>query len=210
MITDCNASLDDNARTYLARMVSASGRMQMLITDILSLSRIRVAARSVARVDLAQIVREVIGDLEVGIRESSADVQVANLPTIEADASQMRQLFQNLLSNAIKFRRPDVATVVRMTSALAPAQETLGILSPAFYQISIADNGIGFETRHSEIIFGAFQRLHPRGTYVGTGMGLTICRKIVECHGGTITAKSQAGMGTEFHITLPVRQLHAR
>ena len=130
------------------------------------------------------------------IDEVQATVEIGDLPTIEADPLQMRQLLQNLIGNALKFRRDDEPPVVRVT-----AEKGDGL-----WRITVADNGIGFDRRQAERIFGVFQRLHGRTAYEGTGIGLAICRKIAERHGGTITADGVPGAGATFTVTLPERQ----
>ncbi|HVO24550.1 MAG TPA: ATP-binding protein, partial [Candidatus Margulisiibacteriota bacterium] len=143
------------------------------------------------------------------LEETHGRVEIAALPTIEADPTQMRQLLQNLLSNALKFHRPDVAPSVRVSGRLlngssrSPAQPaTEGVC-----EISVADNGIGFDEKYLDRIFTIFQRLHGRNQYEGTGLGLAICRKIVQRHRGQITAHSTPGQGATFVVTLPVRQV---
>jgi len=188
--------LTDKGRDYLARMQNAAARMQTLIEDLLSFSRVTTKAQPYAPVNLKEIATAVVSDLEVRIEESGATVEMDNLPTLDADALQMRQLFQNLISNALKFRKKDVPPVVKL--------EAVG--QGKMYEIKIIDNGIGFEEKYSDRIFTIFQRLHGRSAYEGTGIGLAVCRKIVERHGGTITAQSTPGEGATFIFTLPVKQ----
>ena len=152
--------------------------------------------------DLAEIGREVVDDLERSIEESRGSVEIRGLPTIQADPLQMRQLLQNLIGNALKFHRPSVPPCVQVVgqvrSAAAPLQGGLAC------ELSVTDNGIGFEEMYLDRIFDVFQRLHGRQEYEGTGMGLAICRKIAERHGGSITARSTPGQGSTFIILLPV------
>ncbi len=142
------------------------------------------------------------------IEQVNGRVEVGELPTVDADPLQVRQLMQNLIGNSLKYRRPDVPPVVRVSSrtlredSAAPAPRP----TQTFCQILVEDNGIGFEEIYSERIFTIFQRLHGRNEYEGTGIGLAVCRKIVERHGGTITAQSTLGKGSTFLVTLPVRQ----
>jgi signal transduction histidine kinase len=159
-------------------------------------------------VDLSAIVAEVLSDLEARVTQSGGTVDVGPLPTIEGDPLQMRQLFQNLIGNALKFNRPGVppAVTVRAVPWLAvpdgadpPAPHGAG------YRITVADNGIGFEPEYAERVFEVFQRLHGRGEYEGTGIGLAICRKIAQRHGGDILARGQPGEGATFIIDLPAR-----
>jgi signal transduction histidine kinase len=199
--------LGADGRDYVDRMHAAAARMQTLINDLLSFSRVTTKAQPFAAVDLGAVAREVVGDLEVRIESSGGRVEVGELPTIDADAVQMRQLFQNLIANALKFRRPEVAPVVRVTAAMPTEAGTPGGDGgggSGKVEIRIADNGIGFEEKYLDRIFNVFQRLHGRGQYEGTGIGLAVCRKIAERHGGSVTATSRPGEGTTFIVTLPV------
>ncbi len=199
--------LDEKGQLYLERMANSAERMQTLITDLLSLSRVSPYTRSYTCVDLNQTVTDVLYDLELQIEETKAVIQRDNLPEIEADPSQMYQLFQNLLSNALKFHRPGLPPqIVIECLAPEPGRNGAATAAPERYTIAVQDNGIGFEARHAERIFAVFQRLHGRSDYAGTGVGLAVCRKIVEQHNGSITAHSQLGEGTTFMITLPVKQ----
>lgn len=191
-------TLDAPAQDYLERMTQAAARMQRLITDLLTYSRVTTEAQPFCPVDLNEVVQGVLSDLEVQVQQSEADVLVGRLPTIEADPTQMRQLLQNLLSNGLKYRQPDRPPCIRITA------ETIEQNGRAHCQLFITDNGIGFEEKYAERIFGIFQRLHGRHEYEGSGVGLAICKKIVERHGGTITAHSQVGQGATFVVTLPM------
>jgi light-regulated signal transduction histidine kinase (bacteriophytochrome) len=191
--------LDETGIDYLARMQSGSMRMQALIDALLSYSRVTTKAQPLLPVDLNQVLAQVISDLEVRIESQQAEVIVGPLPTLAADSMQMHQLFQNLVGNALKFHRQGVAP--RITIAAAACDE-MGCC-----QIEVADNGIGFEMQYAERIFQVFQRLHGRSEYEGTGVGLAICRKIVERHGGAIYAESTPGAGARFVIHLPLGEL---
>jgi light-regulated signal transduction histidine kinase (bacteriophytochrome) len=186
--------LSDSGRDYLARMTSAARRMQDLIDDLLRFSRVTTNTRPFVAVDLAATAHEVTADLEGVMEETGATVEIGELPTVQADPLQMRQLLQNLLSNALKFHREGVAPHVQMT----------GRVDGRFAEIAVSDDGIGFEERYAQRIFRVFERLHGRGVYPGTGIGLALCRKIVERHGGTITATSAPGEGATFLVTLPL------
>lgn len=182
--------LSEKGKDYLRRMLSASMRMQGLINDLLSFSRVSAKTRTFDSVDLNKIMRGVLTDLELLIQETEARITVPTLPTIDADATQMRQLFQNLLSNAIKFRgeaKPEI---------IIGASE-----NQDFINLSISDNGIGFDEKYLDRIFQIFQRLDGR-KFDGSGIGLAICRRIANKHGGTITAKSTPGTGATFYVTL--------
>jgi signal transduction histidine kinase len=194
--------LGADGKDYVERMHSAASRMAVLIQDLLDYSRVTTQGRPFVPVDLNEIVQGVLADLETRIESSDGRVEVDPLPTIEGDPVQMRQLFQNLIANALKFRKPDAAPVVTVSAATLESNGN----GKAMAEIMVADNGIGFEERFVDRIFNVFQRLHGRNEYEGTGIGLAVCRKIVERHGGTITAKSAPGEGSTFIFTLPVRQ----
>ena len=200
--------LDDRGQDYLSRMEHAASRMQILINDLLSFSQATSQNRLSVEVDLNLIVTEVLLDLETHIEEVSAQIEVAELPTIEADSTQMRQLMQNLISNAIKFHREGEVPVVKISSRVFKERRQNGLipLNSQLCQIIIEDNGIGFDNKYADRIFAVFQRLHGHAQFKGTGVGLAICRKIVEHHKGHVTAQSSPGQGATFIITLPLKQ----
>src|SRR5262249_27951674 len=151
-------------------------------------------------------------DLEVRVEKNGARVEVGDLPTIDADPMQMRQLIQNLLSNALKFQPQNAQPIVKIASRVIPGpawnqsagtEEGKNGTANSLCEITFEDNGIGFEEKHLEKMFAVFQRLHGRTEYEGTGIGLAVCRRIVDRHGGSITAKSQLGKGATFVVTLP-------
>ncbi len=191
-------ALDDEALHYLERIQDAASRMTSLIRDLLAFSRVATRGEAFVRIDLKQIVQDVLSDLEVRIQDTGADIEVHPLPEIEADPTQMQQLFQNLIANALKFHRPEAAPHI-VVSAPTPSDAT------DFVRIIVRDNGIGFDEKYLDRIFSPFQRLHGRGEYEGTGMGLAICRRIVERHHGRIGATSAPGSGSTFIVELPVR-----
>ena len=198
----CDSTQPPETRDYLDRMQNAAARMRTLIDDLLAFSRVMRRTEPFVPVDLGRVTREVLGDLEVRIEKSGAKVEVGELPTIDADATQMRQLILNLLSNALKFQPPGGTPVVKIVARAlsAPSGEPL-------CEISVQDNGIGFEEKYLDKIFAVFQRLHGRSEYEGTGVGLAVCRRIVDRHHGNITAQSQLGQGATFLVTLPVKQV---
>jgi signal transduction histidine kinase/streptogramin lyase len=191
------SKLDDQGRDYLQRMNGAAARMQRLIDALLSLSRVTTKKNEVELIDLAALVHEVLGDLEVRIQSTGGKVIVGELPRIEGDPVQIRQLFQNLIGNALKFHKPDESPVVEVYALRR---------SPGQAEIFIVDNGIGFESKDAERVFLPFHRLHGRTEYEGTGIGLTICQKIVERHHGTIRAESVPGRGSRFVVALPAQE----
>lgn len=263
----CGAQLGAQGQDYLARMKNAASRMQTLISDLLSFARITTRAQPFGPVSLASVAADVASDLESAIERAGARVEIGDMPEIDADPTQMRQLLQNLIGNALKFRKPDVAPLVQVSAVLVEANEqpgeSIGVSTPqppeshqattsapspgpseegwgegtsdsnderlspnphaehhererptlvpegdALVQIRVRDNGIGFDEKYLDRIFNVFQRLHGRAEYEGTGIGLAVCRKIAERHGGTITAQSAPGEGATFIVTLPRR--HSR
>lgn len=188
------ATLNDEGRGYLDRIQKAASRMATLVSDLLEISRLSSKGRPFVPVDLNEVVAGVLSDLEARLAQTSGRVEVSHLPVVASDSVQMRQLFQNLIGNALKFHRPDASPVVQISAE---------IMGPSC-QISVTDSGIGFDERYLDKVFTIFQRLHGRGEYEGTGIGLAICRKIVERHGGAITARSKLGMGATFIVTLPL------
>lgn len=196
--------LDDTGRDYIERMQAATGRMQTLINDLLIWSRVTTKARPFVSVELNEVAREVVSDLEARIERTGGRVELGTLPELAADPTQMRQLLQNLIGNGLKFHRPDLPPVVSVRSE-GIRDEAGSIVQ---WRIEVADNGIGFEEKYLDRIFTIFQRLHGRDQYEGTGVGLAICRKIVERHGGTLTAHSQPEQGATFVCLLPAQQDH--
>jgi two-component system sensor kinase FixL len=205
----CAAQLDETGRECVDRMQRAAARMQTLIDGLLTLSRVTTQSHDFVRVDLAKVAQEVVSDLEVQIEQTGGRVELGKLPTIQADALQMRQLLQNLIGNGLKFRRIDEPPVVKVYGRFLPdrQQRQAGrTTEPEQCCLIVEDNGIGFDEKHQERIFGVFQRLHPRDVYEGTGIGLAICRRIAERHGGHITARSTPGSGSTFEVLLPLVQ----
>lgn len=200
----CEDGLTPPGRDYLERMQKAALRMQNLIEDLLRLSRVTTKAQPFIAVNLAQITQEVISDLEVLIQQTGGLVEVGELPTIQADPLQMRQLLQNLIGNALKFHRPDTPPIVKIYSKYFSNHLNKVFICYQFCEIIVEDNGIGFEEKYLDRIFNVFQRLHGRREYEGTGIGLALCRKIAERHSGTITAQSTPGQGSKFIVTLPI------
>lgn len=191
--------LGDRGLDYLDRMNSAGQRMRKLIDDLLNYSRVTTKAKPFERVDLNTVMEDVIADLQVRIEETDGHVEVSALPTIDADAVQMRRLLQNLVDNALKFHRESEAPLVKVYGEVMEDEVNV-------CQITVADNGIGFDRKYMAKVFAPFQRLHGQSEYEGTGMGMAICRKIAERHNGQIMADSEPDQGTTFTITLPVRQ----
>jgi signal transduction histidine kinase len=199
--------LSADAASDLERMQNAAERMQRLIDDLLTFARVTSKKREFELVDLGEVTGEVIGDLEARVSELGARIDVVDLPVVAADRLQISQLLQNLVSNALKFHRADVPPVVRIRGTVVAAQQPLSngdAPAPPSCVITVEDNGVGFEQKYAERIFSAFERLHSRSDYEGTGIGLSIARKIAWRHRGEITATSTPGQGSTFTLTLPL------
>lgn len=204
----CGQDLNAQGLDYLQRMQSAATRMQMLIDDLLAFSRVGTHPRPFVPVDLSAIAHTIVSDMEVSIQKVNGTVQIDTLPTIDADPVQMGQLLQNLISNALKFHRAGVPPVVKVWSVMLRPEQSDGnhTNSSQRCRIWVEDNGIGFDEQYLRQVFQPFQRLVSRDEYEGTGMGLAICQKIVERHGGELTAQSSPEKGATFIITLPMQQ----
>lgn len=201
----CADGLGEHGRQYVERMQASAVRMRSLIDALLTYSRVTTKAGSFAPIDLGAAVREVVSDLEGRIQQTGGRVDIGRLPTVEADPVQVRQLLQNLIGNGLKFHKPGEKPLVRVEGRLLPVGAGNGLGTPRC-EVTVRDNGIGFEEKYLDRIFDVFQRLHGRQEYEGTGMGLAICRRIVERHRGSITATSAPDQGSTFLVTLPVQQ----
>ncbi|WP_077923790.1 ATP-binding protein [Spirosoma sp. 209] len=199
-------NLSEGERDMARRIQKSANRMQLLIKDLLAYSQVAAHRDPYAAVDLNDVFDDVVSDLDVSIAEKKATVQVNPLPTVQGSASRLRQLMQNLVSNALKFRRPSVAPFVQIDARPAQPGELPESLpdNVPFWLISITDNGIGFDEKYKDRIFQPFQRLHNVATYSGTGIGLAICQRVAESHGGAIDVSSRPNEGTTFRLFLPV------
>jgi signal transduction histidine kinase len=200
-----SSELGEVGSDYVARMQAASERMSILIDNLLSFSRVTTKQRSFESIDLNEIMHRVMDDLDYAIEESGARVHIDPLPVIDGDGSQIAQVFMNLITNSLKFHTPDQRPVITVTSEINLASP-LADDNRTWCRLQFADQGIGFEPQYAERVFSLFQRLHGRDEYSGTGIGLALCRKIVERHGGIITAQSEPGEGAVFIIFLPMTQ----
>jgi signal transduction histidine kinase len=187
--------LDERADEYIDFAVDGAKRMQQLISDLLDFSRVGRLSSEASPVDLAEVARVAVGDLGEALREADATVEIGDLPTVLGDRSLLAALFQNLVANAAKFRHPDRAPRISLGAERAGDE----------WHLWCADNGIGIEPRFAERVFLVFQRLHGRDLYEGTGIGLALCRKIVEHHGGRIWVDAAVDEGTVVRWTLPAR-----
>lgn len=199
LLDECGPQLDEGGQVYVDRMQKAALRMSTLIDDLLSYSRASRGEEPLAEVDLQVVMKEVLSDLEVHLKDSGGAVQVEQLPKLQARATQMRQLVQNLVGNALKFRKQGVAPLVTVSAKRLRSEQDLG---PG-WELSFSDNGVGFDPQHAEQIFGIFQRLYGRSEYAGTGVGLAIVQRIVENHGGYVRAEGRPGEGATFVVQLP-------
>ena len=196
--------LDDEGRQYIDFMTDAAARMQTLVSDLLALSRVTTSTHPFEDLHLGTVIETVLSDLSVALQEAGGRVDVAELPAIQADQTQMEQLFRNLIGNALKYRKPGDPPRVSVRPAAA-AEPLPGVPGPA-HTVVVADNGIGFEPEQGEKLFAPFKRLHARHNYDGAGIGLAICQKIVLRHHGRITATGAPDAGATFTVTLPRRQ----
>jgi light-regulated signal transduction histidine kinase (bacteriophytochrome) len=184
--------LDAEADEFIAYAVDGAARMQVMIQDLLNYSRVTRRPAQMESVDCKVVLGRALNNLQAAIQESSAEISAGPLPVVKGDASQLVQLFQNLIGNAIKFRgqrQPAIAISATLDGD---------------WTFCVKDNGIGIEPQYRERIFGMFQRLHTRREYAGTGIGLAVCKRVVEGHGGKLWVESQPGEGSSFFFTLPV------
>jgi len=192
----CAPALDTTSLEYLDRVIKSADRMRQLLRDLLDFSRVAARPEPFKKIDVTKIALEAADVFEASAKETGCKIEIENIPAIEADETQMLRLFQNLIGNALKFRGGET-----------PKVKVHGkLVGRKICEILVEDNGIGFDPQFAELIFKPFQRLHSRSEYDGTGMGLAICRKIIERHGGNIRAESEQGKGSTFIIRLPVKQ----
>jgi PAS domain S-box-containing protein len=193
------SKIDEEAEEYLERMISASERMQSMIRGLLDLAKVGTHEKAFEIVDLVKIAKEVVSDLEAQIQATGGEVIIESLPKVKGDQHQLQQLLQNLIGNGLKFHKDGITPIVRLSGELVYS---------GYYQVAkiyVEDNGIGFDEKNADKIFHPFVRLQSRSKYSGSGIGLAICRKIVERYGGSITASSRLGEGSRFTVTLPVK-----
>lgn len=207
LVVKYSDDLPEGAQKFVERIDNAVGRMRNLIDDLLSYSLVTTKAKPFSATDLHEILDGVLSDLQIRIEETGAKIDVDPLPTIDADPTQMRQLFQNIIANAMKFQAPGRTPHIRIEAAMVNTKIAGNVSHKV--RLTISDNGIGFKNDYSEKIFTIFQRLHGRNEYEGTGIGLATCRKIVLRHSGLIEAEGVEGEGATFQITLPLKQRNA-
>ena len=202
--------LKDEGSDLIDRIMKSSQRMRMLIKNILNFSRSTAQSDAFENTDLNALLSSILSDLEVSISQKNAVVRVGYMPVLPIIPEQFRQLFQNLIINSLKFSADDRAPEIHIYSEKAPsiqlADEKGELYQQGNYNIYIKDNGIGFDPKYAEDIFTLFKRLNNYDKFEGTGIGLSICKKIVEQHNGSISASSDVGAGTTFTISLPFRE----
>jgi signal transduction histidine kinase len=200
-------SLDEDGKTNIHRIQKAAERMQNLITDILTFSKISVDKPLFVETDLNILISEIITEMDEDLREKRAKITVDKLPHLNLNPSLMKPLFHNLIGNAIKYRKKDVDPQIKITSDItAPANgKATKDANSKYCRIFIEDNGIGFDQKYAEEIFGMFKRLHHNTEFEGTGIGLALCKKIVEQHKGYISARSKVNEGSTFIVSIPMQ-----
>jgi light-regulated signal transduction histidine kinase (bacteriophytochrome) len=208
ILSKYSAAIDSTGQDYISRMQSAAGRMQILIEDLLAFSRVTRSLDLPATIKLNLIVEEVMDDISDQIIRENAVIKFSELPSIIGIRGQIKRLFQNIISNGIKFRNPDVSPIISIIGKKISAEEAIleFTINPEFQtyvRIEVSDNGIGFDEKYAEQIFNIFQRLHGRMEFEGTGIGLAICRKIINNNKGAIKAQSTIGVGSKFIMILP-------
>lgn len=203
-----SGALSAELRTYLKKIIDSSARMRTLIIDILNYSKLSANDHVLNSIDLKEIVNELLEDFELIVEEKRAQIIVGDLPSIDANKGQIRQVFQNIISNALKFARTDVTPVIKISSMKIREKSFNSIedKNGHYWFICIRDNGIGFDQKYVQNIFSLFERLNSKDKYEGTGIGLAIAKKIIEKHNGIITAVGKPGEGAQFQMILPATQ----
>jgi len=196
--------LDGESKVYIDKIQAACARMQNLINDIFTLSKISTTKEAMTVTNMNELLEEVIAEMDIMIHESNAKIIIDKLPELQVNKSLVKRLFQNLISNSIKYAQKNVPPIVKISAKMESIQLGNKTISTRFCRIYLQDNGIGFDQQYAEQIFAMFKRLHANTEYEGTGIGLAICKRIVEEHEGFISAKSEIGVGTTFTISLPV------
>lgn len=210
VISDFDKLSPDENRLVIKKMQSAVTRMRTLVTDLLAYARTTVKPEVLAMVDLQALLKQVLQDIDASVEEAKAKIYCDELPVLPGDARQLQQMFLNLLSNALKYRRkdmpPEISIGCRKKHRNTVQSADTHLTATEYWEITIADNGIGFDPQHAEKIFQLFQRLHTRHEFEGTGIGLALVKKIVQNHKGFVAASSAAGAGATFTVYLPATQ----
>jgi len=203
--TEYGDVLDQTGCDYISRMRKAAKRIQKLTDDMSAYSNVLIKTEDFVPINLETLTHDVLSQFREALKNCNAQTEVGKMPTLQGDAVQMRRLLENLIENAIKYRRDDQALHLKIDAKTTEHQSEIGKCQ--FCQIAVQDNGIGFDTQYAERIFNPFERLHGRGKYEGTGIGLALCRKIATHHNGTIEAFGQVGNGAIFTVTLPLNHM---
>ncbi len=196
-IKRCTPVLDSTSREYLDRVLSSAAWMRQLLRDLLQFSRLDSEPASFKRVELGEIVRAAADVHRATVRNTDCRIEIKEMLSVEADEGQMLLLFKNLIGNSLKFRSDQPPRI-----CIYAKRDARGMC-----EINVKDNGIGFDPQYAELVFKPFQRLHGRREYDGTGLGLAMCSRIVERHGGNIRAQSELGKGSTFIIRLPAKEI---
>jgi light-regulated signal transduction histidine kinase (bacteriophytochrome) len=204
-----NDVLEEKGKDFIDRIQVAAERMQDLIKDMLTFSRVSVDETIFIKTDLNNLLLEVLEEMKDSLKEKKAKVESGSLPTLYVNPVLIRPLFYNLISNACKYSKKDEPPVIKIRSEYTNASNGNGSPNSGYCRIFVEDNGIGFEQKYAEQIFQMFKRLHLNSEFEGTGIGLALCKKIVEKHNGFITAQSKVGEGSIFVISLPMKQPNA-
>lgn len=200
--------MDQEGKMYIYKMQTACERMQNLINDILAFSKLNVENEMLVRSDINLIIEEVLMDMEFEIQEKNALIEVEKIPKLNVHPRLIKPLFQNLISNSLKYCRKDISPVVKISARIDEPLKSPENRTGKFCRINVEDNGVGFEQEYAEQVFTMFKRLHKGSEYKGTGIGLAICKKIVEQHKGYINVKSAVNKGSTFIISLPVEEMN--
>ncbi|MEO5564183.1 MAG: response regulator [Chitinophagaceae bacterium] len=202
---------DPETEKYFHKIISSSRRMQSLINDLLSFSRHSMSSSDFKKTDLNELAKEALSELEIEIEKNKAVINIEALPTIWAVPNLIQQLFYNLVGNAIKFRKKNIDPIINISAEKLDSSQWNEITGSSngvnYYRICVSDNGIGFDDKYASEIFMVFKRLHSYHEFEGTGVGLSICKKIVEKHNGFIAAKGVEGKGSTFYFGLPEKQM---
>lgn len=199
--TNYKDQLDEDGVLYLERIEHSAKRMSLLIQDILMFSKVGIGKREFIKSDLNVLMNEVLGEMDIMVKEKHAEISIDKLPDLKVNPVLMRPLFYNLLSNSLKYSKKDIAPMIRIRSDMNGSRQ-----DNKYCRIYFEDNGIGFDQQYAEEIFGMFRRLHGKSEYEGTGIGLALCKKIVEEHKGYITVRSKLDEGSTFIVSLPVME----
>lgn len=201
----CGNELDSESKVYIDKIQASCARMQNLINDIFTLSKISTTKSEMEKTDMNILIDDVLAEMELQIQERNAKIIVDKLPELYVNKSLIKRLFQNLLNNSIKYAQKEIDPIIRITSKLESIEDLSGKSKlTKYHRIYLQDNGIGFDQQYADQIFSMFKRLHSNTEYEGTGIGLAICKKIVEEHNGFISAKSEFNNGSTFTISLPI------